>query len=122
MAERPRPYLRQGIVLYELRSRDSHPQYYSGTHYFNRHDSRTKRTRPKEEWVAQEVPAIIPAKTFRRVQNALYERRPNVTPARVSNSDVLLTGIVRCECCGALSWSARERADATATMPVPRTG
>ena len=28
------------------------------------------------------------------------ELRPNVTPARISNSDVLLTGIVRCECCG----------------------
>src|SRR5438132_975379 len=74
---------------------------YSGTHYFNRHDSRAKRARPKEEWIAQEVPAILPAKTFKRVQNALAERRPNVTPARISNSDVLLTGIVRCECCGA---------------------
>src|SRR5215467_10434974 len=73
---------------------------YSGTHYFNRHDARAKKSRPKEEWVAQEVPAIIPARTFKRVQNALAERRPNVTPARISNSDVLLTGIVRCECCG----------------------
>jgi site-specific DNA recombinase len=73
---------------------------YCGTHYFNRHDSRANKERPREEWVAQEVPAIIPAKTFKRVQNALAERRPNVTPARISNSDVLLTGIVRCECCG----------------------
>ncbi len=74
---------------------------YSGTHYFNRHDSRAKRARPKDEWVAQEVPAIIPARTFKRVQNLLAERRPNVTPARISNSDVLLTGIARCEYCGA---------------------
>ena len=73
---------------------------YSGTHYFNRFDSRSKKTRPKDEWVSQEVPAIIPARTFTRVQNLLAERRPNVTPARISNSDVLLTGIVRCECCG----------------------
>ena len=73
---------------------------YSGIHYFNRHDSRAKRKRPKDEWVAQEVPAIIPARTFKRVQNLLSERRPTVTPARISNSDVLLTGIVRCECCG----------------------
>jgi len=73
---------------------------YSGTHYFNRHDSRAKRERPKEEWIAQEAPAIIPARTFKRVQHALADRRPNVTPARISNSDVLLTGIVRCECCG----------------------
>ena len=73
---------------------------YSGTHYFNRHDSRAKRERPKDDWVAQAVPAIIPARTFKRVQNLLSERRPNVTPARISNSDVLLTGIVRCECCG----------------------
>jgi DNA invertase Pin-like site-specific DNA recombinase len=74
---------------------------YSGTHYFNRHDTRANKERPKEEWVAQEVPAIIPAKTFKRVRNLLSERRPNVTPPRISNSDVLLTGIVRCECCGA---------------------
>jgi hypothetical protein len=84
-------------AVHAILTRDS----YSGTHYFNRQDSRTRRARPKDEWVAQDVPAIIPARTFKRVQNLLSERRPNVTPARVSNSDVLLTGIVRCDSCGA---------------------
>jgi site-specific DNA recombinase len=73
---------------------------YSGTHYFNRHDSRTKQARPRSEWIAQAVPQIIPAKTFRRVQELLQARRPNVTPPRIANSDVLLTGLARCESCG----------------------
>ncbi len=74
---------------------------YSGTHYFNRHDSRTKRERPRDEWIAQSVPEIIPPKTFQRVQELLRARRPSMTPPRVSNSNVLLTGLTRCKCCGA---------------------
>src|SRR5437588_10376220 len=50
--------------------------------------------------IAQEGRASITARTYMRVQNLLSARRPNLTPARISNSDVLLTGIVRCECCG----------------------
>jgi len=94
---------------------------YSGTHYFNRHDSRAKRARPKEEWVAQEVPAIIPAKTS-DASRMLSTNAANVTPARVSNSDVLLTGIVRCRMLRRASHGPHGKSDATATMPVPRTG
>src|SRR5215469_5319705 len=74
---------------------------YSGTHYFNRTDRRTKRVRPSEEWIAVPVPAIIPELEFRTAQERLRARRPTVTPPRTTGSDVLLTGIVRCESCGA---------------------
>ena len=73
---------------------------YSGTHYYNRRDSRTRRERPKGEWVAVQVPEIIPAKEFNLVQERLHSRRPSVTPPRITNSDVLLTGLLRCESCG----------------------
>src|SRR5215472_3404538 len=83
-------------AVHAILSRDT----YSGTHYFNRTDRRTKQARPESEWVAQSVPEIIPAMTFKRVQELLHARRPTMTPPRISNSDVLLTGLVRCECCG----------------------
>jgi site-specific DNA recombinase len=46
------------------------------------------------------VPEIIPAKAFRRVQEHLHQRRPNVTAPKVTSSAVLLTGLARCHCCG----------------------
>ncbi len=74
---------------------------YAGTHHYNRHDSRTGKKRPRDEWVAIAVPKIIPAKDFKRVQARLHLRRPNVTAPRLVNSPVLLTGLVRCHRCGA---------------------
>jgi DNA invertase Pin-like site-specific DNA recombinase len=74
---------------------------YSGTHHFNRNDSRAKRARPRDEWIAVPVPAIIPEQEFRTAQERLRARRPSVTPPRTTASDVLLTGIARCESCGA---------------------
>ena len=73
---------------------------YAGVHHYNRYDSRSRRARPSEEWVAIAVPPIIPASQFEQVQSRLQARRPTVTPPRVSNSEVLLTGLVRCESCG----------------------
>src|SRR5262249_40662057 len=73
---------------------------YAGRAYFNRKDSRAGQARPRDEWVAIEIPIIIPEETFRRVQFLLKDRRPDRTPPRISNSEVLLTGIARCEACG----------------------
>ncbi len=73
---------------------------YAGTHFYNQHDSRTRKERPKDEWVAVAVPRIIQPKTFKRVQEHLHQRRPNVTAPRVTNSAVLLTGLAHCHCCG----------------------
>ncbi len=73
---------------------------YAGVHHYNCCDSRTGKARPKEEWVAVAVPAIVSAQEFRAVLARLYQRRPSVMPPRITNSEVLLTGIARCESCG----------------------
>ncbi|MGH9549362.1 MAG: recombinase family protein, partial [Terriglobales bacterium] len=73
---------------------------YSGVYYYNTCDSRTRRARPKAEWVAVPVPQIIRAKDFKRVQALLHARRPAMTPSRITNSEVLLTGLARCDSCG----------------------
>ncbi len=74
---------------------------YTGTHHYNRFDSRARRARPADEWIAVAVPQIIPAEEFRAVQERLYQRRPTVTAPRITNSEVLLTNLARCESCGA---------------------
>jgi hypothetical protein len=83
-------------IVHAILTRDA----YSGVYYYNTCDSRTRRARPKSEWVAVQVPPIIPTNDFNRVQELLRIRRPNMTPPRITNSEVLLTGLVRCEGCG----------------------
>ena len=73
---------------------------YTGTHHYNRFDSRGQRPRAQDEWVAVTVPEIIPARDFRTVQETLHARRPTVTAPRITNSEVLLTGLARCDSCG----------------------
>lgn len=83
-------------IVHAILTRDA----YSGVYYYNTHDSRTRRARPKDEWIAVAVPQIIPAKDFKRVQALLHSRRPAMTAPRTSNSEVLLTGLARCDSCG----------------------
>ena len=73
---------------------------YSGVHHYNTHDSRTRRVRPKSEWITVPVPAVISRDSFKRVQELLQSRRPDMTPPRITSSEVLLSGLVRCESCG----------------------
>ncbi len=74
---------------------------YTGRHHFNVSDSKTGAIRPQTEWIAVEVPAIIPRATWESVQEQLAERAPRKTPARIVNSPTLLTGIATCAHCGA---------------------
>ena len=83
-------------IVHAILTRDA----YSGIYYYNTHDSRTRRTRPKDEWIAVEVPKIIPPKDFKRVQALLHSRRPDMTAPRTSNNEVLLSGLARCDSCG----------------------
>ena len=83
-------------IVYAILTRSA----YSGVYHYNTCDSRTRRARPQSEWVAVKVPRIVPLKNFNRVQELLATRRPYVTPPRITNSDVLLTGLVCCEGCG----------------------
>ncbi len=73
---------------------------YTGAAWFNRKDSVTGETRPREEWINVAVPVIIPEATFQRVQMLLSDKRPTKTPPRLANSKVLLSGLALCEGCG----------------------
>ncbi len=74
---------------------------YSGRHYFNQTDSRTKKKRPRAEWIEVAVPAIIDPATFDRMQAVFRARAPRVTPPRVTNGPTMLAGVARCATCGA---------------------
>jgi site-specific DNA recombinase len=73
---------------------------YAGLHYWNRTDSRSRKVKPKDEWVAVPMPAIVTQAEFDQVQDLLKSRRPSVTAPRITTSDVLLTGLAHCENCG----------------------
>ncbi|PHS21043.1 MAG: recombinase family protein [Robiginitomaculum sp.] len=73
---------------------------YIGTAWYNRTNTATGEKRPRSEWVKVSVPVIIAQSTFQRVQMLLHARRPSITPPRLSNSKVLLSGLARCEGCG----------------------
>ena len=49
---------------------------YIGKHYFNRSDSKTRKTKDKSEWIEVAVPSIIAADLFERVQAELVRRSP----------------------------------------------
>ena len=74
---------------------------YSGRHYFNQTDSRTKKKRPRADWIEVAVPAIIDPATFDRMQAVFRARAPRVTPPRVTNGPTMLAGVARCASCGA---------------------
>jgi site-specific DNA recombinase len=82
--------------VYDILTRST----YGGTHYFNRMDSKTRRRKPREQWIAVETPAILESGLFERVQATLKARNPKKTPPRVVSGPTLLTGILRCSICG----------------------
>src|SRR5580704_5457960 len=84
-------------IVHDLLTRVS----YTGTHYFNRTDSRTRKPKSREEWIAVEVAPIIEPDIFHAVQAQLAARNPKMTAPRITKSDILLTGIAQCERCGA---------------------
>ncbi len=75
---------------------------YVGKHVFNRTYSKTKKLKPESEWITVDVPPIIKPELFDQAQARLARNNPKVTPARITNSPVLLTGIAKCASCGSL--------------------
>lgn len=75
---------------------------YTGTHYYNQTDSRTRKPRPESEWVPISVPKVIEQETFNAVQRTLIARRPKNTPPRVVTGPTLLTGLAKCVCGGGM--------------------
>lgn len=74
---------------------------YRGDYYFNRINQKTKQLKPAAEWVKVPVEPIVDAGIYDRAGVRLRARAPAVVPPRVVNSPTLLTGLVRCGCCGA---------------------
>ena len=76
-------------------------QAYVGEYYFNRSDGKTQKPKPASEWVKLAVEPIIEPALFRRVQSRREARAPAVVAPRVVSSPTLLTGLLKCDCCGA---------------------
>jgi site-specific DNA recombinase len=67
---------------------------YKGDYVYN-------RKADEEQRITVAIPAIISASTFDAVQLDLSSRNPRVTPPRVVNGPILLSGVAHCSGCGA---------------------
>ncbi|GGX90466.1 recombinase RecB [Vogesella alkaliphila] len=74
---------------------------YVGVRYFNVTQAKTRRRNPPEQWVKQEVDAIIDRATFDDVRALRSARAPSKVAPRMVSSDTLLTGLLKCGHCGA---------------------
>lgn len=73
---------------------------YVGEYYYYKYD-RTKRLRPREDWILCPIPRIVDDAVFYAAQDKLDRQHPLKTAPRIVNSSVLLTGIAYCGACGA---------------------
>jgi len=74
---------------------------YIGEHYFNKKHAKTGKRKPKSKWVLSKVPPILDEPTFKRAQKLKEARNPDNVPPRVVGNPTLLTGLLKCGCCGA---------------------
>jgi site-specific DNA recombinase len=92
-------------LVHQLLTRET----YTGRHWFNRTDSKTGKLKPKDEWIALPVPSIIDSEVYQRTRASLASRSPKVVAPRIVNSPVLLTGLARCACGGAMTLRTGKR-------------
>lgn len=78
-----------------------HTEAYTGTFLYGRFDTASRKELPESEWISIPIPPLVSKEQFSRVQRLLWERRPDVTAPRVTNSSLILGGIARCKACGA---------------------
>jgi len=78
---------------------------YIGWTVFNKRDKKTvgRQFKPKDEWIIIKNThrPIISEELFDRVQKLIEERQPKNTPAQVTASQYLLSGLMRCGKCSA---------------------
>jgi DNA invertase Pin-like site-specific DNA recombinase len=72
-----------------------------GEYYFNMRSAKTRKLKPRSEWIVVKVESIINEATFNRVQQLRHARSPVNVPPRVVNCPTLLTGLLKCAQCGA---------------------
>lgn len=86
----------QKSTVHALMTRET----YAGTHYFNQRSAKGAQLwKPKDDWVAMEVPAIVEKARFEAAQAKLSAHRPKNTPPRIVNSPTFLAGLIRCAGC-----------------------
>jgi len=77
---------------------------YIGWTVFNKREKKTmgRQFKPKDEWIIikNTHKPIISEEFFNRVQKLIEERQPKNTPAQVTASQYLLSGLMRCGKCG----------------------
>ena len=73
---------------------------YAGRLRFNRVEHKTGRVKPESDHVHSDVPSIIDAAVFERVQAQLKARNPRVAAPRAITGPILLTGLAFCATCG----------------------
>ena len=74
---------------------------YMGDYVFNKKNMRSNETKPEAEWVVVPIPPLIAKPVFMAVAEKRHARSPAVTPARVVSTPTLLTGLLKCDNCGA---------------------
>ena len=72
---------------------------YAGRLRFNYREAKTGRIKPEAEVIQSTVPEIISPAAFARVQKTLKMRDSRVTPPRVVNGPILLSGLAHCATC-----------------------
>ena len=73
---------------------------YIGRWKYNVRSSKTRERKPEHEIVEVAIPEIIDQDLFDRVQAKLAANNPKMTPPRVVNGPILLTGLATCAHCG----------------------
>ena len=73
---------------------------YIGRWKYNVRSAKTGEKKPESEVVEIAIPAIVDESLFDRVQAKLAANNPKVTPPRVVNGPILLTGLATCAHCG----------------------
>ena len=73
---------------------------YVGWHVFNRTDSKTMTRKDESEWVKVPVPAIIEQSQFDKATKLRAALTPMKCAPRRETSPNLLTGLLKCDCCG----------------------
>lgn len=73
---------------------------YVGVALYNKRNARTGEMRPEDQWIAIPVPPIVSQEDFEAVQARLVEHRPANRPARVTTTNNLLIGLLKCGCDG----------------------
>lgn len=73
---------------------------YAGWHVFNKLDSKTRQIKPEAEWVKIPVPAIINQDLFDKATRLRAANTPKMCAPRRETSPNLLTGLLKCDCCG----------------------